>query len=385
MKNSSEEILAMREGYEASVAERTRECAIWGSSFDEETGLVTMSVNGETGDFFAWTSYTSLRSLIESALENDAIREILVCINSPGGEVSGLFECTDYIREAKKCKPIHAHVTGQACSAAYALACACTDIYATETSEVGSIGVMASATDYSEYQKKNGILSRIFRSRNAERKNASPFSEEGARDIQAKIDFLEDKFYDLVSESRCKDKEKCIEEFGHGAVFLASEALERGMIDGLCQWSEFYERFASSADEEEGEDMDITKWSAEDKTSVFNALVEDNPSLLAAAMQEAEEKLSRENERVATLEANRNDCNGAIIDAAIADGRCLGDIALELYQAEKERNAKLAEAPLDLVARTAEGTQVVDVVNPTADDLKSKADAIAMAVAAARE
>lgn len=384
--NSESRIFAVREDRKKCFDEELRQYAKWGFTFLNESGVAVVSVENSLSEngFWGLGSYTSLRSTIEKCMNIEECSSIVLEINSPGGEVGGLFECASYIMEAKKCKPIHAHVTGMCCSAAYAIASACTDICATETSEIGSVGVFAVAYDYSEYEKKQGILSRIFRSKNAEKKNQSAFSEEGAKDIQSKLDFYEGKFYDLISESRGIEKDKCMEDFGHGSVFLASEALERGMIDEISDYGIFIGELASSVEEEEGEDMDLERLSAEERTEVFNALVGENPSLLAEAEGRAAE---RERERITSLLSLRSESNAEIIDRAISEGLVAGEIAMDLYRCEKERADNLAanNPNLAVIAKQAEEEQTVDVENPMPHDLGAEADKIAKAVAAARK
>ena len=387
MKNS-ERVLALKEGYYASVEERQRCLAeSWGVCTNPETGLAVISVSGATSaSFYGPGTYSRLRATVESLLSDDGVKAICIEINSPGGDVNGLFECCEYISNAKEEKPIHAHVTGLCCSAAYAIAASCTDISATETSEIGSVGVYSVAMDFSEAEKKAGILTRIFRSKNAENKNKSAFSEEGAKERQERIDFYEDCFYTVLSEGREMDREKCIDLFGHGDVFLAVDALERNMIDNVASYDEWINKLTSSDEEEdEGDDMDITKMTAEEKEAVFKALVADNPSLLAEA-----EGAARENERTRMngLFALRTEDNKDIVDKAIAEGGNADSIMGDLYRAEKERADRLAaeKANLDMIRTEAEaGQDLPDLKNPMPDDLGAKADRIAERVAKARK
>ena len=379
MKNS-ERVLALKEGYYASVEERQRCLAeSWGVCTNPETGLAVISVSGVTSaSFYGPGTYSNLRATVEGLLSDDGIKAICVEINSPGGDVNGLFECCEYISNAKEEKPIHAHVTGLCCSAAYAIAASCTDISATETSEIGSVGVYSVAIDTSEAEKKAGILTRIFRSKNAENKNKSAFTEEGAKERQERIDFYEDCFYTVLSEGRAMDREKCIDLFGHGDVFLAVDALERNMIDNVASYDEWINKLTSSDEEEdEGEDMDITKMTAEEKSEVFKALVADNPSLLA----EAEEKARvNERERVMGLMAQKCEANAEIIDKAITDGNGLKDIALELYEVEKKKAEELSAKVSDPIALQAESTQdLKGLKNPMPDDLAAYENMIARA------
>lgn len=382
MNKNANRVLALRENYFASVDELQKCIAEdWGVCVNAETGIAVVSVLGATrASYWGAGTYTRLRAQIETLLDDEAVRDIVLEINSPGGDVNGLFECCEYLAKAKEAKPIHAHVTGMCCSAAYAIAASCSDISATQTSEIGSVGVYAQAYDDTEFLKKEGILSRIFRSRNAEKKNASPFSEEGAKDIQEKIDFYEGCFYTVLSEGRNMDREKCIDLFGHGSVFLALEALERNMIDNVMAYDELIEKLASSDEEEdEGDDMDIATMTAEQKADLFKALVEDNPSLLAEAEGSAREA---ERSRLTGLYALRTADNAEIVDKAVAEGRSADSIYADLYRAEKERADALAaeKANLDTIRKQAEGEQTLKgMQNPMPDDMAAYEAMIARA------
>ena len=390
MKEITQKILALRENYFASVDERQRCLAeAWGCVCNPETGIAVVSVKGPTFGMSYWgpSTYTALRAIVEGLLDDDKCSQIVLEINSPGGDVNGLFECCEYIAKAKEAKPIHAHVTGMCCSAAYAIASACTDIASTQTSEIGSVGVYAQAYDDTEYLKKQGILARIFRSKNAERKNESAFSEEGAKEIQEKIDYFEDCFYTVLSEGRGMDREECVEKFGHGSVFLATDALERNMIDSVASYDELINNLSSPDNEEEDEgddDMDIANMTAEQKAELFQALVADTPSLLAEAEGAAREA---ERSRLSGLYALRTDANREIVDKALEDGKTANDIMGDLYRAEKERADALEaeKANLDVIRKQAEGEQTVHVENPMPDDLGAQADRIAKRVAEARK
>lgn len=379
MKNS-ERILALREGFCASWDEYMRLIAEdWNISIDGEKKLGIIAVKNAMGaSVYGAGSYTKLRGYIELCLNNDAVEQIVLEINSPGGDVNGLFEACEYISRAKEVKPIHAHVTGLCCSAAYAIAGACTDISATETSDIGSVGIYSEAQNWEKFDEKQGLLTKIFRSKNAKNKNLSAFTAEGEKDRQEKMDFYEDCFYTVLSEGRGIERDKCVETFGQGASFLAREALERNMIDSIASYGELINGLTSSDEEEdEGEDMDITKMTAEEKSEVFRALVADNPSLLAEAEENAR---TQERERVTNLMAQKSEANADIIDKAISGGQGLKDIALELYEAEKKKAAELSAKISDPIALQAENTQdLKGLKNPMPDDLAAFESMIARA------
>ena len=88
------------------------------------------------------TSYERIRSQVHAALNDPSISEIVLDINSGGGAAVGCKELADYIFQSRQTKPITAIVNYSAYSAAYFIASACSKIVVSQTSGVGSIGVI---------------------------------------------------------------------------------------------------------------------------------------------------------------------------------------------------------------------------------------------------
>src|SRR5690606_395564 len=89
-------------------------------------------------------AYSQVVAMVQEAADSDA-SQIVLSIDSPGGDVQGLFDaCSSIIAIAAKAqKKLIAHVDGMACSAGYALALAASEIHITQTSCVGHVGVLA--------------------------------------------------------------------------------------------------------------------------------------------------------------------------------------------------------------------------------------------------
>jgi signal peptide peptidase SppA len=155
-------------------------------------------------DFFGTTSYEEIHELISNAIEDSAVNSILLDIDSPGGEVSGLFDLVDFIYESREVKPIYAIANDHAFSAAYAIASAASKIFVNRTSGVGSIGVIATHADISEYDKKEGIkYTTIFA---GNKKNDlsphEPISDDTVSDLQKEVDRLYKMFVATVARNR---------------------------------------------------------------------------------------------------------------------------------------------------------------------------------------
>ncbi len=171
------------------------------------------------------TSYEAIADELAAALSGPS-EAVTLHINSPGGEIDGCYELCEKIRSAKSHKPIYAKISGYGCSAAYWIASACTEISATPTSLVGSLGVVAVVPS-----REEGAL--VFVSSQSPKKSPDPSSDEGALEIQNQIDVLCHVFLDDVAKNRGVDFETVKENFGKGSVFIGQKALESGLIDKI--------------------------------------------------------------------------------------------------------------------------------------------------------
>lgn len=170
------------------------------------------------------TAYSELIAAVNEAERDPNIKQVTFSIDSPGGMTSGLTKAMDAIRGMTK--PTKAFVTGQACSAAYGLASQTGTIVAEDRGiMVGSIGVL---TSYFVYPEEVTITST-----NAPKKAPDATTEEGKADIRATLDQIETIFIDDIAKGRGISAEVVKKDYGQGGVFLAENALTRGMIDKI--------------------------------------------------------------------------------------------------------------------------------------------------------
>lgn len=104
------------------------------------------------------TSYETLSNQLAECLSSPQVKGILLDVDSPGGEVSGLFDLADEIYGARSSgKPIYAVSDDSAYSAAYAIASGASKLFVTRTAGVGSIGVVCCHVDQSAADKQMGV------------------------------------------------------------------------------------------------------------------------------------------------------------------------------------------------------------------------------------
>lgn len=341
-----------------------------------DNGTAVVPVMGVLGD---WMPYSYITGMIEKALKRDDINEIVLLIDSPGGAVAGLFDSCRFIEKASKKKKCTAYVTGMACSAAYAIATACDEIYMMEDAEVGSCGCYAHAVEYSDaYFEKEGFLHRVFRSKCSPKKNCSVITDEvEAEAFQDEIDALGEKYLRYVAKRRKCAYSDALENFGKGGVLMGEKAIAAGMVDGIKTLEELGIEEAdegstkarktamndgkeinaiennSPLDGGEGDDMDINAMSEEQRRETFEALCSLQPDLTDSIVKSAKDE---ERKRILALGELRNGSAevDAIVDSAVEDGRGAEAVAIDIVKAMKSAKDEVKDrrnAELDSLAK----------------------------------
>ncbi|EIS2195808.1 S49 family peptidase [Salmonella enterica] len=120
------------------------------------TGTLVHKLGGMR-PFSGMTGYDGVTARLQQAVSDPEVKGILLDIDSPGGQAAGAFDCADMIYRMREQKPVWALANETACSAAMLLAAACSHRLVTQTSRMGSIGVVMAHTSYAEKLKQEGI------------------------------------------------------------------------------------------------------------------------------------------------------------------------------------------------------------------------------------
>ncbi|WP_419900699.1 S49 family peptidase [Roseomonas sp. USHLN139] len=133
-------------------------------AYEVVDGVAVVSVSGLlVHDAAAWeefggvTGYDDIRLAVLKALEDRRVAAIVLYVNSPGGEVSGMLDLSRMIASMRGIKPIWGICADQAYSAAYCVISACDVITVPDTGGVGSVGILWSVVDCSRQMDKLGI------------------------------------------------------------------------------------------------------------------------------------------------------------------------------------------------------------------------------------
>ncbi|MFC4169613.1 S49 family peptidase [Teichococcus aestuarii] len=177
------------------------------------------------------TSLDTWAADFRAAERSEAVNQILLVVDSPGGVVSSeLGAACELIASARK--PVTAYVAGAGASAAYWMISQAGEIVMDPLSVVGSIGVLSSLSRQ-EGPDASGRRTHDVVSSNAENKRPNPATPEGRQVIQALVDSLEREFVATVAAGRKTTRETVLEDFGRGGLLAGKAAVKAGMADRL--------------------------------------------------------------------------------------------------------------------------------------------------------
>lgn len=285
------------------------------------------------------TSLDLLAKDFAAALDDPAVKAIVLEINSPGGQATGIAEFAAQVRAADK--PVVAYVDGMAASAAYWIAAAAPQVVMSKSAMAGNIGAVLGLDT-----RKDPNTTEIVSSQSPN-KRPDVTTDAGRAQLQAMVDALAQVFIDDVAAYRGMTAEAVIKDFGGGDVFIASRAVATGMADRIGTLDEVIAGLAGTqgtpakTPSMKGTAMDVATLKAQHPTIVAELLAAltqaelqaANPALVIAIGAEAS---AAERNRIFAVEAQSMPGHEALIATLKADGKTTApEAALQVLAAEK--------------------------------------------------
>ena len=218
-----------------SGAERQPYQVVDGVAIIPIQGVITKA-NSAWNAFCGMTSSQLLQQDLQAALNDYGVHSILLQIDSPGGMVDGTQELAQAVFAARAQKHIVALADGCMCSAAYWVGAAAEQIYITsDTTEVGSIGVVAAHRDMSAQEAQYGVKTTEITAGKYKRvaSQYAPLSEDGRASIQGQVDHIYSVFVEAVAAYRGMSVDTVLADMADGRVFLGQQAVAAGLVDGV--------------------------------------------------------------------------------------------------------------------------------------------------------
>jgi serine protease SohB len=174
---------------------------------------------------------------IERAFSMSRVKAVALAVNSPGGAPaqSSLIQRRIRALADEKEIPVIAFAEDVAASGGYWLACAADEIYADESSIVGSLGVISAGFGFPALLERIGVERRVHTA--GERKSMlDPFLKENPDDV-ARLQSLQsdvhEAFKRMVRERRGDRLKAGDDVLFTGEFWTGKRALELGLIDGI--------------------------------------------------------------------------------------------------------------------------------------------------------
>jgi signal peptide peptidase SppA len=244
-------------------------------------------VIGKDSKFNPGLNFESAAPLIKKAFELKKAKAVAIAINSPGGSPVQSELIYNYIRELslEKKIPVFTFAQDVAASGGYWLLLSGDEIYAHNSSIVGSIGVIFSSFGFVDLIKKIGVDRRVY----TEGKNKAildPFLPEEVENIEilksAQHDIFE-SFKALVKSRRGEKLKEADEKIFTGAFWSGKKSAELGLVDEACDLrSKMKEKFGA----------DVCLVPIAGKKSWLKSLFSEKSDIAEALFSKCEERIS---------------------------------------------------------------------------------------------
>ena len=325
----------------------------------------------------------------QSALEDPYVNKVLLHIDSPGGSVDGMLELADQIYQARGLKPIIAYSDGQMASAAMVIASAADRRYiSSEAVTTGSLGVVRKVQDSTKADAMKGISTTVLTAGKFKGVgHQMPLSQEHQDVMQGQLDYMYTTAINIVARNLGVSPEKCCNDMAEGRVFIGSQAIKAGLVNGISNMSDLCspinsdsyrgamaiaeERPALAAEVETKQLAGAGAPAAKGADQMDLATLKtQHPEVFQAALAEGMTAgATNERARIAAINSIPAAGHSEMIQAAIGDGTSTaGDVALAIMTKEKAVRAgvlanMLAEgvkpaASMEVVELSAEATEL---------------------------
>jgi len=303
------------------------------TAFVNISGVITHKLSFLQGLLGGGTSVTQLEKVLTELSNNDSVKRIVLVIDSPGGEVDGVENLSNFIYSLREKKEVIALVEPLAASAAYWIASAASSIYLTSrTAMVGSIGVVAIHRDYSEMEKMQGIKTTEIYAGKYKRalSQHAPLTQDGKAILQDQVERVYSVFVDAIARNRGVTVEKVL-KYADGKLYIGDDALVSGLADGYITLREIT---GGLEDGEKVKTEEITEKYIEDKY----------PQIVSAFKSRFfEEGVRYERKRIEDIRALALEGFENLVEKAIKEGISASDFAVMQLKEQKERGITLSQ------------------------------------------
>lgn len=191
-----------------------------------------------------------IKAALQTALEDDGIKAIVLAVDSPGGEVTASDIIYNEVAKTQKEKPVVVAMSSLAASGAYYVSCAADWIVANPTTFTGSIGVIIQSLNYEGLFDKVGLDAVVFKSGKFKDmlSGSRPMTEDERAYVESMVKQVYERFLGIVAFSRGLEADKLRDTFADGRILTGQDAKEAGLVDQLGYLEDAYDKARALAD-----------------------------------------------------------------------------------------------------------------------------------------
>lgn len=209
-------------------------------SYQITNGIAVLPVSGtlvsktrSLQPYSGMTGYNGIIARLQQAMSDPGVDGILLDMDTPGGMVSGAFDCADIIARMRDIKPIWALANDMNCSAGQLIASAASRRLVTQTARTGSIGVMMAHSNYGAALKTQGVEVTLIYSGD-HKVDGNPYEKlpkDVRDDFQTRIDATRRMFAEKVAAYTGMSVQAVLDT--EAAVFSGQESVDAGLAEEL--------------------------------------------------------------------------------------------------------------------------------------------------------
>ncbi len=312
-------------------------------SYQITNGIAVLPVSGtlvsktrSLQPYSGMTGYNGIIARLQQAMSDPGVDGILLDMDTPGGMVSGAFDCADIIARMRGIKPIWALANDMNCSAGQLIASAASRRLVTQTARTGSIGVMMAHSNYGAALKTQGVEVTLIYSGD-HKVDGNPYEKlpkDVRDDFQTRIDATRRMFAEKVAAYTGMSVQSVLDT--EAAVFSGQESVDAGLAEELVNNTDALNVMRESLNKRKT----ISPGGNMEKVTTASAAAADAIQATASAEQ------TNTVESAAAVVASPAEVSAQVAAAVSAEnGRIMGILNCEEAKGRESQARALAETP----------------------------------------
>jgi signal peptide peptidase SppA len=283
---------------------------------------------------------------VQTAAADPTVKAIILLADTPGGTVAGTQTAAAAVRAVRGVKPIATMVQDLMASAGVWIGSATgLVVLASETAQVGSIGVVATHVDVSQREQAQGVKTTEIVAGRFKRAASQhgPLTETGQKMIQNQVDYLYSLFVNDQAADRGVSVERVLNDMADGRMFIGQQAIDAGLADQISSLDMLIAQLtatpgASTGGRSAPSTQPPARFAMDENQPAPQTTAEwlaANPDVVASLRAEG---AAAERQRIADVRARSLPGHEALIDRLAADGRTSGLEAADAVLAAEKAN-----------------------------------------------